>query len=110
MKLIMNRKMGFDKGQVVLVEGTDTHDRQLPAFKSQLQKLSGVKAVTISDFSIAYLGMNKWLQDYVYRIDIGIWMFAGAGGLVALIALATISAQALRAATANPVEALRMGE
>ena len=59
---------------------------------------------------IAYLGMNKWLQDYVYRIDIGIWMFAGAGLLVALIALLTISAQALRAATANPVEALRTGE
>ena len=59
---------------------------------------------------IAYLGMNKWLQDYVYRIDIGIWMFAGAGALVALIALVTISAQALRAATANPVEALRLGE
>jgi putative ABC transport system permease protein len=59
---------------------------------------------------IAYLGMNKWLQDYVYRIEIGIWMFAGAGVLVALIALVTISAQALRAATANPVEALRTGE
>jgi hypothetical protein len=59
---------------------------------------------------IAYLGMNKWLQDYVYRINIGIWMFAGAAALVTLIALATISVQALRAATANPVEALRMGE
>jgi len=59
---------------------------------------------------ISYLGMNKWLQDYVYRIDIGIWMFAGAGLLVALIALLTISAQALRAATTNPVEALRTGE
>jgi putative ABC transport system permease protein len=59
---------------------------------------------------IAYLGMNKWLQDYVYRINIGVWMFAGAGVLVALIALVTISVQALRAATANPVEALRSGE
>jgi len=59
---------------------------------------------------IAYLGMNKWLQDYVYRINIGLWMFVSAGALVALIALVTISAQALRAATTNPVEALRTGE
>jgi putative ABC transport system permease protein len=59
---------------------------------------------------IAYLGMHKWLQDYVYRIDIGVWMFIGAGALVVLIALATVSVQALRAATANPAETLRTSE
>ena len=59
---------------------------------------------------IAYWGMHKWLQDYVYRIEIGVWMFVGAAVLVTIIALATISMQALRAATANPAESLKSGE
>ncbi|MEO6731423.1 MAG: ABC transporter permease [Ferruginibacter sp.] len=51
--------------------------------------------------------MNKWLQDYVYRINISWWIFA-AGGLVAIIiALATISFQAIKAAIANPVKSLK---
>jgi len=51
--------------------------------------------------------MHKWLQDYVYRINISWWLFA-AGGLVAIIiALATISFQAVKAARANPVKSLR---
>ncbi len=59
---------------------------------------------------IAYLGMHKWLQDYVYRIDIGVWVFAGAAALVTLIALATVSWQAIRAATENPAATLRIGD
>ncbi|HVW61636.1 MAG TPA: FtsX-like permease family protein, partial [Puia sp.] len=56
---------------------------------------------------VAWVYMHKWLQGYVYRIDIDWWIFA-AGGLVALIiALATISFQAIKAATANPVKSLR---
>lgn len=56
---------------------------------------------------IAWYYMNQWLQDYVYRITIS-WAFFAAGGLVAiLIALATISFQAIRAALANPVKSLR---
>lgn len=56
---------------------------------------------------IAWYGMHKWLQYYVYRINITWWVFA-AGGLVAiLIALATISFQAIKAARANPVKSLR---
>jgi putative ABC transport system permease protein len=51
--------------------------------------------------------MNQWLQDYSYRISISWWLFA-AGGLVAIIiALATISFQAIKAAVANPVKSLR---
>ncbi|MBS1662766.1 MAG: ABC transporter permease [Bacteroidetes bacterium] len=56
---------------------------------------------------IAYLMMNKWLEDYVYRISIGAWMFAGAGAMVLLIALATICVQAIRAAITSPVGALK---
>lgn len=56
---------------------------------------------------IAWYFMHKWLQDYVYRISISWWLFA-AGGLAAiLIALATISSQAIKAALASPVKSLR---
>jgi putative ABC transport system permease protein len=55
----------------------------------------------------AYFTMNKVLQNYAYRIDLGWWVFALAGGLALLIALLTVSSQAIKAALANPVEALR---
>ena len=56
---------------------------------------------------LAWFYMHQWLQDYVYRIDISWWLFA-VGGLVAIIiALATISFQAIKAAIANPVKSLR---
>jgi putative ABC transport system permease protein len=56
---------------------------------------------------IAWLAMNKWLQDFAFRISIGWWMFMIAGCIVVLIALATISFQAIKAAIANPVKSLR---
>jgi len=56
---------------------------------------------------VAYLAMSRWLQDFAYRINIGWWVFALAGGLAFLIALLTVSSQAIKAALANPVEALR---
>jgi putative ABC transport system permease protein len=56
---------------------------------------------------IAYFLMNRWLQNFAYRIDMSWWMFILAGGLALVIALLTISWQAIRAATANPVESLR---
>jgi putative ABC transport system permease protein len=51
--------------------------------------------------------MHKWLQGFAYRISISWWMFALAGFIAAIIALATISFQAIRAAIANPVKSLR---
>jgi len=51
--------------------------------------------------------MNKWLQDYAYRINISWWLFAGGGLAAIIIALATISFQAIKAAIANPVRSLR---
>jgi len=51
--------------------------------------------------------MNKWLQDFAYRIEIGWTVFALAGGIALLIALLTVSTQAIKAALANPVKALR---
>ena len=56
---------------------------------------------------IAWYYMHQWLQDYAYRINISWWLFA-VGGLVAIIiALATISFRAVKAAMANPVNSLR---
>jgi putative ABC transport system permease protein len=51
--------------------------------------------------------MYNWLQDFAYRINIQIWVFAVAGVLAVLIALLTIGIQALKAAVANPVKSLR---
>jgi len=56
---------------------------------------------------IAYYTMNKWLEDFAYKIEITWWMFALAGGIALVIALATVSFQAIKAATANPVKSLR---
>jgi putative ABC transport system permease protein len=51
--------------------------------------------------------MNKWLQNFAYRINISWWMFVLAGLVAVLIALFTISYQAIKAAIANPVKSLR---
>lgn len=56
---------------------------------------------------LAWYAMNRWLQGFAYRIDIGWMIFALAGGLALLIALATVSLQTLKAALANPVDSLR---
>ncbi len=56
---------------------------------------------------LAWYFMNKWLEDFAYRIDISIWIFLMAGFLSVLIALITVSFQAIKAAVANPVKNLR---
>ncbi|MFD2935903.1 ABC transporter permease [Spirosoma flavum] len=56
---------------------------------------------------IAWYVMNRWLQDFAYRIDIAWWMFALVGGLAVSIALLTVSFQSIKAALMNPVKSLR---
>jgi len=56
---------------------------------------------------LAWWAMNKWLQDYAYRIDIQWWVFVLAGGAAILIAFVTVSFQSVKAAIANPVKSLR---
>jgi len=56
---------------------------------------------------LAWWLMHKWLQDFAYRIDINWWVFAVAGIAALLIALLTVSFQAVRAALMNPVKSLR---
>ncbi|WP_315819008.1 ABC transporter permease [Paraflavitalea speifideaquila] len=74
----------------------------------QLLSNDFVKLVAIS-FVIAtpigWWAMDKWLQSFVYRIDLAWWIFALAGLLALVIALFTVSFQAIRAAIANPVKA-----
>ncbi|MES1217586.1 MAG: ABC transporter permease [Bacteroidota bacterium] len=69
-----------------------------------------VKLVIISllvAIPAAWIAANKWLENYPYRITLSWWMFATAGILVVLVALATVSFQAVKAAVANPVKSLR---
>ncbi|MBC7447357.1 MAG: ABC transporter permease [Hymenobacteraceae bacterium] len=56
---------------------------------------------------LAWLAVRRWLDDFTYRVPIEWWVFALAGGLTVSIALLTILARAVQAATANPVKSLR---
>jgi len=81
--------------------------------------VSGITAMLSKDFvklviisiliasPIAWWAMNKWLQDFSYRIEIHWWIFALAGIAALLVAFVTVSSQAIRAANLNPVKTLR---
>ena len=81
--------------------------------------VSGITTMLSKDFAklvliaifiaspIAWWAMNKWLQDFQYRTPITWWMFFSAGLLMIIIALATISFQAIKAAIASPAKTLR---
>jgi putative ABC transport system permease protein len=66
-----------------------------------------IAVANIIAWPVAYYFMDKWLQDFAYRIDISWWLFVAAGFIALFIALLTVSYQAIKAATSNPVEALR---
>ncbi len=77
---------------------------------SSLLSKDFLKLVLIADciaFPLAWWAANKWLQEYAYHIDVEWWFFAVAGIAALLIALITISFQAIKAAMANPVNSLR---
>jgi putative ABC transport system permease protein len=63
-------------------------------------------AIIISS-PIAWLVMSKWLQDFAFRISIGWWVFALAGGMAVAIAFLTVAYQSIQAALSNPVKSLR---
>jgi ABC-type antimicrobial peptide transport system permease subunit len=56
---------------------------------------------------LAYWLMHGWLDNYEYRIDISWWVFAIASTVAIIIALLTVSTQAIKAAVSNPVKSLR---
>ena len=69
--------------------------------------LKYVLIATLIAWPLAWFAVHKWLQDYAYRIPISWWIFVLAGAMACLIALVTISFQAIKAAMANPVKSLR---
>ena len=69
-----------------------------------------VKRVLVANliaWPLAYYAMNKWLQNFAYRIRINIWMFLASAVIALLIALLTVSYQTIRASRGNPVDSLR---
>ncbi|HEY1054278.1 MAG TPA: ABC transporter permease [Emticicia sp.] len=81
--------------------------------------VSGIVQLLVKDFlmlvlisiliasPLAWYAMNKWLQDFAYKIDLQWWMFALAGVLAIIIALLTVSFQGIKAALMNPVKSLK---
>ena len=58
-------------------------------------------------FPIAWWFMKEWLNDFAYRINLSVWVFLLVAVIAFIVALATVSVQAIRAALANPVKSLR---
>ena len=68
-------------------------------------KLVGIASLIA--FPIAWYAMHNWLKDFAYRISIQWWVFLIAAIAALLVALITVSFQAIKAAVANPVKSLR---
>jgi putative ABC transport system permease protein len=81
--------------------------------------VSGIVALLTKEFSrwvlvanlfawpVSYLAMNRWLKEFPYRADINLWLFLLTGLMTLMVALFTVSYQALRAALSNPADSLR---
>ena len=72
---------------------------------AEVVRLVGIAFVVAAP--IAYVLIRRWLDGFAYRVDLGLGLFLLAGAAVLLTAMLTVSSQALRAATADPVRALR---
>jgi len=69
--------------------------------------LKPVLVGTLIAVPLGYYAMTRWLEGFAYRITIAWWMFAAAAAVAVVIALLTVSVQAIKAALANPVKSLR---
>ena len=56
---------------------------------------------------LAWIGMNYWLKDFAFRIDLQWWVFVGAGLITLAIAIGTVSIRGLMTARTNPVENIK---
>ena len=84
------------------VAGALLHDFGQPRASGKL-KWNGVVLAA----PVAYFAMNRWLDDFAYRVDMAWWIFVVAGLAALVIACLTVSYQAIKAAMDNPVKALR---
>ena len=66
-----------------------------------------VLIANIISYPVAYYFLNKWLQNFAYRVTIGLQFFIVSGVLALAVALLTVSYQSIKASIANPTEALR---
>jgi len=71
------------------------------------QFLKWVLIANVLAWPIAYYAMNKWLQNFAFKTDMGLWIFIVSGVSALIIALLTVSYNSIKAAVANPAEALR---
>lgn len=94
-----NKEIGIRKVLGASVEGV--------VFMITKEFILIVIAANVVAWPITYYVMNKWLEDFAYRIEISWWMFVLSGGIALAIAIATVSMQAIKAAVANPVDSLR---
>jgi putative ABC transport system permease protein len=69
--------------------------------------LKWIVAANLVAWPVAYFVMNRWLQNFAFRIHIGWVHFLATGGISFAIALLTVAYQILKTATANPVDSLR---
>ena len=76
-------------------------------FKLSKDFLKYVLIAALIALPLSWFAINKWLQDYAYRVEISWWIFLVAVILALVIALVTISFQAIKAAVANPIKSLR---
>ncbi|MGD8534795.1 MAG: hypothetical protein PVF66_03020, partial [Candidatus Aminicenantes bacterium] len=66
-----------------------------------------VLLANIIAWPVAYYAMNRWLQNFAYRISFGLWVLILSAGLAFIVALLTVSYQAVKVSLANPVDTLR---
>ena len=71
------------------------------------QFVYGVLVANIIAWPVAYYLMDKWLQDFAYKISIDVWMFVVSFAVVMFITLVTVGIQTIKAALANPFDSLR---
>jgi len=98
---------------------TERRSKEVGIRKTLGASVPGIVVMLSKEFSIwilisnliawplAWLIMNKWLQNFAYRIDLPWWVFVLSGSIALLIALLTVSSQAIKAAISNPLDSLR---
>ena len=128
-EMLMSRLSGIFAGLAILISclglfGLATYTAERRTKEIGIRKVLGASATRLAGmlsgdflwlvlvacviaFPIAWWVMQDWLKAYAYRIELKWWVFGLAGCLAVLIALATVSYQALRAAMANPVNSMR---